>query len=115
MSTSISSGIGDLPCFTTFMAVIPILTEDSYCFFVLVCLLLYNIIMTGEPKHTELEERMVQGLLMCSPPITQTSMYSATLLYHTHFEISYPNRLILDLTIADCASVVINLFLDSTN
>ena len=54
MSTGISSDVGDLPCFTTFCLF------GSYSLKipnVYLCLLLFcNIIMTGEPMHTALEE-----------------------------------------------------------
>ena len=46
-------------------------SEKSHFFLVLVCLLFCSTIMTGEPAHTTLEERMVPDLMFlseCVPP-----------------------------------------------
>ena len=63
MSTSMSAGVGDLPCFILLISLNPNQTE-KYLIFPCTCLFIFcNIIMTGEPGCTILEERMASGLL----------------------------------------------------
>ena len=57
MSTSISSGVGDLPCFTTFYLYDPLSNLKFLFFIILVCLLFCTIIITDEPMHTTLERK----------------------------------------------------------
>ena len=63
MFTSISSGVGDLPCFLTFFFLflielkIPNFSLNVFVYF------FCNIIMTGKPTHTASKERIVPELM----------------------------------------------------
>ena len=73
MFTSISSGVGKLPCFTTYIPLIKLYKFSLYLF-----VYFFAIIMTGEPAHSTLEERMSPGLLFSSDCVSQLSITEIT-------------------------------------
>ena len=60
MFTSISAGVGNLPCFPNFFSsLLKIPNFSLYLHLTFFC----NIIMTGEPTHTTSKERMAPELM----------------------------------------------------
>ena len=65
MSSSISVGVGDLPCFPTFCFYdFKILKFSLYLF-------VYFFVMTGEPMRTTSKERMVPEVMFSTERIPQ--------------------------------------------
>ena len=62
----------------------------SHNFFLkLVCLLFCNIIMTGEPTHTESKERMVPELMFSSECMPHLSKTASIVQWPLRFAFSY--------------------------
>ena len=74
MFTSVSAGVGDIPCFPTFLFLRSLIKLKISNFSLnLFAYFFLNIIITGKPMHTASKERMAPELMFSSERAPQLS------------------------------------------